>query len=79
MFPHNDSQQGNNKGSYKNGGKMKMKMKKKLTNKHVESILLIGVNEELKKLIHENMATVHKINRKKKKNIKVQINIEIKN
>jgi len=58
-----------------------MKMKKKLTNKHVESIILIGVNEELKKLIHENMATVYSINidRKKKKNIKVQINIEIIN
>jgi len=59
----------------------KMKMKKKHTNKNVESVILIDLNEDLKKLIHKNMATVYSINidRKKKKNIKVQINIEIIN
>ena len=54
---------------------------KKLTNKPLESIILIDLNENLKKVIHKNMATVYNINidRKKNKNINVQIKIKIEN
>ena len=37
-------------------------MKKKLTSKNPESIIFISLNENLKNVIHKNMATVHNIN-----------------
>jgi len=52
-------------------------MKKKPGNKVSEKIIFITLNESLKKTIHENMATVYSINidNKKKRKIKIQINV----
>ena len=52
-------------------------MKKKLANKASENTIFITLNESLRKTIHENMATVYKINidNKKKRKIKIQIDI----
>ena len=51
-------------------------MKKKTTKKASEKIIFITLNENLKNAIHENMATVLKINidNKKKRKINIRIN-----
>jgi len=52
-------------------------LKKKHINKAVESIIFIGMNERLKKTIHENMATVYNININKKNKSKTKVQIRV--
>jgi len=54
-------------------------MKKKLANKASENIIIINLNESLKQIIHENMATIYDINieNKKKRKIKIRVNAGI--